>query len=123
MYLLILNGKHSNKSLVCDAPRWRASRPTARTLYAINMDDIKNFLSQLKKYESGDCSLGEVRLSFESLDRFHDFWHFIADEDIREKDPEYSKMQNNELKKFITAIEKGEYEAAQNITFLGESNV
>ena len=87
------------------------------------MDDIDNFLSQLKKYQSGDCSLSEVRSSFEGLDRFHGFWHFIADEDIREKDPAYSRMQNTQLKKFIRAIEKGEYETAQNITFFIESNV
>ena len=87
------------------------------------MNDIESFLSQLKKYQSGKCSLAEVRSSFEDLDRFHDFWHFIADEDVREKDPEYSKMQNTELTKFIIALEKGEYETAQNITFLGESSV
>ena len=86
------------------------------------MNGIANFLCQLIKYESGRSSLDEVRLSFEGLDLFHNFWHFIADEDIREKDPEYSKMQNTELTKFITAIENKEYDKAQNITFIGESN-
>ena len=97
--------------------------PHSSNVIRKNMDDIDIFLSQLKRYQSGDCPLSEVRSSFEGLDRFHNFWHFIADEDIREKDPEYSRMQNNELEKFIRAIEKGEYETAQNTTFLGESNV
>ena len=87
------------------------------------MDDIEIFLRQLKKYASGECSLDEVRSSFEGLGRFDDFWHFIADKDIREKDLEYAKMQNTELRKFINAIEKGEYETAQKISFLGESNI
>lgn len=49
---------------------------------------------------------------------FHDFWHFLADSDLREKDIEYAEMQNQALKKFILALEGKDYAFAESISFL-----
>ncbi len=87
------------------------------------MKELDNFVEQLRRYESGKCSLEEVKLSFQGLDRFQYFWHYISDSDIREKDAEYADMQNGELRKFILALETKDYDLAQSITFLGNSGV
>lgn len=87
------------------------------------MDSIEIFLEYLKKYSYGACSLEEVQRHFENLDNFHDFWHYISDQDIRAKDTQYAVMQNKELELFINAIEKKDYVQANNITFLGSSSV
>lgn len=87
------------------------------------MNEIEIFLKYLKQYVSGGCSLEEVQSHFESLDNFHDFWHYISDEDIREKDSKYAEMQNKELELFMKAIENRDYAKANNITFLGSSDV
>ena len=87
------------------------------------MNEIEIFLKYLNKYRSGDCSLEEVQYYFEELDNFHIFWHYISDQDIREKDAEYEKMQNKELEIVIKAIENTDYAKANNVTFLGSSRV
>ena len=87
------------------------------------MKDIDTFLKYLKQYLSGDSSIEEVQKHFENLDNFHDFWHYLSDEDIRSKDAEYAKMQNKELDLFIKAIEAKDYAKANKITFLGCSSV
>ena len=85
------------------------------------MKEIEIFLKYLKRYLSGSCSLEEVQAQFEKLDNFHDFWHYISDEDIRAKDIKYAQMQNKELELFVKAIENKDYAKANNITFLGSS--
>jgi hypothetical protein len=87
------------------------------------MDAIEIFLQNLKLYAAGACSLMKVQSTFENLDNFHDFWHYISDEDIRAKDAKYAEMQNKELEHFITAIENKDYAKANNITFLSSSSV
>jgi len=87
------------------------------------MKNLQNFIECLRKYESGEISLEKIKAAFEGLDRFHDFWHYISDSDIREKNAEYAEMQNNELKRFISALENKDYDLAQRITFLGNSGV
>ena len=89
----------------------------------MEMNEIEIFLKYLKQYLSGSCSLEGVQDHFEKLDNFHDFWHYISDEDIRAKDAEYAKMQNKELELFVKAIENKDYEKANNITFLGSGRV
>ena len=87
------------------------------------MNDIEQFLDILKKYEAGECELEDIRPYFEVLNMFHDFDHYLSDTDIRDKDTEYAEMQNKELRKFIEAIEKKDYQTAQNITFLSDSRL
>ena len=85
------------------------------------MDAIELFLHNLKQYTAGTCTLDEVQSTFENLDNFHDFWHYISDEDIRAKDAEYAEMQNKELERFINAIENKNYAKANDISFLSSS--
>ncbi len=49
--------------------------------------------------------------------------HYIDDEDLRAKDPEYKKMQNSELFKLINLVEKkASLEVMREIHFLGYSD-
>lgn len=70
------------------------------------MNDIQQFLESIRKYDAGKCTLGEVRKYYERLNMFHEFEHYLSDADIRENDPQYAEMQNNELIKFISAIDE-----------------
>ncbi len=47
--------------------------------------------------------------------------HFLSDGDIREKDAEYRQMQEQEMKKLINLIRKGDIEKAKEINFLYDS--
>ena len=87
------------------------------------MKHIEEFVALLKAYQDNRTSLDEIVPVFEKLSSFHDFWHYISDDDIRAKDGEYAKMQDDELAKFIAAVEAGDYERANRITFLGVSSV
>lgn len=87
------------------------------------MNEIEIFLKYLKQYLSGVCSIEEVRFHFENLDNFHDFWHYISDEDIRAQDTDYAEMQNKELALFIKALENKDYTKANSITFLSSSSL
>jgi len=50
--------------------------------------------------------------------------HFLADYDIRAKDPQYKKMQEYEMKKLISFLRAGrDINDILKITFLGESNI
>ena len=49
-------------------------------------------------------------------------FHYTNDGDIREKDTEYREMQNNELRKLIVLLKNKNLEAAQDISFLHDSN-
>ncbi|TBX21428.1 hypothetical protein TK45_12855 [Bowmanella sp. JS7-9] len=95
---------------------------TIKLLYGlIKMDKIIQFVKLLKAYQNKQIGLEEVVPKFKELDNFHDFWHYISDDDIRAKDQDYAAMQNKELDKFIAAIESGNYEQANKITFLGST--
>lgn len=48
-------------------------------------------------------------------------YHFLSDGDIREKDAEYRHMQEQEMRKLIDLIHKGNIEKAKEVDFLHES--
>ena len=51
---------------------------------------------------------------------FHGLQHFLADEDIRTRDEEYRRMQENEMRKLIRLLRTGADDATlRRITFLG----
>jgi len=53
---------------------------------------------------------------------WHGLEHYLADADIRAKDPEYRKMQNQELRRLIQLLEEGGSEKQiRAISFLGRS--
>jgi len=57
-------------------------------------------------------------------DTLANVYHFLSDFDIHEKDPQYKKMQENEMKKLISLIRKGSsIKDMLKISFLGESDV
>jgi len=47
--------------------------------------------------------------------------HFLSDGDIREKDAKYKQMQEQEMKKLIDLIRKGDIPQAKKINFLHDS--
>ena len=85
------------------------------------MEKIIEFLNLLKALQANIVTLDEIEIFFRKIDNFHNFWHYISDEDIRAKDSEYAKMQSIELTKFISALEAGDYNKAKNITFVDYS--
>lgn len=53
---------------------------------------------------------------------FHGLQHFLADQDIRSRDPAYRKMQETEMQRLIELLRSGATpEEIQHITFLGSS--
>ncbi len=69
-----------------------------------------------KACESLDWSkLSEIKAVYVNL--FH-YWH---DEDIRDKDKVYCEMQNSELKKLIVLLENQDYDKANMVSFLTDS--
>ena len=84
-------------------------------------DDINSFILALEKYINSNESLDNVENIFKNLEdkyQFIHFNHYLADEDIRNEDNEYEKMQNTELQKFIEALKNKSWDTAENITFL-----
>lgn len=71
------------------------------------MHTIDEFLGLLKAYNSRAIPLDGIVPIFLQVDDFHNFMHYISDEDIRLKDEIYASMQAAELAKFIAAIEAG----------------
>lgn len=54
---------------------------------------------------------------------FHGLHHFLADQDIRSKDPAYRKMQETEMRRLIVLLRSGAApEEIRRITFLGSSS-
>ena len=47
--------------------------------------------------------------------------HYLDDEDIRKRDPSYRTMQNNELDKLVSRLQRSDYEGAAKVTFLNVS--
>jgi len=45
--------------------------------------------------------------------------HFLADADIRARDPRYKAMQEGAVSKVITALRSGDVNMARHISFLG----
>ena len=85
------------------------------------MANTKELTSSLRLFEAGKATLNDVRRVFETLDNFHDFSHYLSDEDIRLQDPEYREMQEAELDKFLEALEAGDDKKANGITFLSNT--
>jgi hypothetical protein len=55
---------------------------------------------------------------------FHGLQHFLMDEDFRAKDPEYRKMQEDEMRKLIRLLEtEADEETLRCIHFLGRTHV
>ncbi|WP_018624791.1 hypothetical protein [Kangiella aquimarina] len=82
------------------------------------MDKIQEFLKLLKAFQANTASIDDVVPVFEELDYFHHFWHYIDDADIRSKNSDYAKMQNEQLDMFIAALEVGDYKKANEVAFL-----
>lgn len=82
------------------------------------MDKVQEFLKLLKAYQANNASIDDIVPVFEELDNFHHFWHYIDDADIRSKNSDYAKMQNEQLDMFIAALEVGHYKKANEIAFL-----
>lgn len=82
------------------------------------IDKIKKFIKLLKAYQANRSSINDLVPIFEELDNFHHFWHYISDANIRSKVSVYAKMQNEQLDKFIAALEVGDYKKANEIAFL-----
>jgi hypothetical protein len=51
-----------------------------------------------EKIKTADASLSHVP---------HLVWHYLTDADIRLKDPEYARMQNESLSRILAAMERG----------------
>lgn len=47
--------------------------------------------------------------------------HYLDDEGLRKRDPDYAAMQNAELNKLISRLQDSDYEGAAKVTFLGVS--
>ena len=78
---------------------------------------LENMLNQktsvsLSKIELEKLSTPEFEVIFSNLD------HYFSDEDIREKETEYKKFQNDELAKLIHHIKVGNLKEANKISFL-----
>ncbi len=87
-------------------------------------ENIDSFIFALEKYMNENTNLDNVEEIFENLEdkySFPHFYHYLSDEDIREKHKEYEKMQNTELEKFIDALKNQSWDKAEDITFLGNS--
>lgn len=56
------------------------------------------------------------------LDEVHsNLFHYWHDDDIRKKDADYARMQNEELRKLIRFLKEKDFSNAKRISFLGES--
>lgn len=64
------------------------------------MHTIDEFLGLLKAYNSKAIPLYDIVPIFLQVDDFHNFMHYISDEDIRLKDESYASMQDAEVAKF-----------------------
>lgn len=91
------------------------------------MKEIEQLISELEKLYAMTISCDDFdssleNLTFDNLDNVYaNIHHYLADEDIRSRDPEYKLMQENELKKLITYLKTNNYKAANQITFLHET--
>ncbi len=82
------------------------------------------FLSRLQKGEIGGqdaCdeihNLAALKMP-ELKDLFADLHHYIADEEIRDKDPGYRELQDSEMTKLITRLRTGDIAKANQVSFL-----
>lgn len=81
-------------------------------------DRILEFAALIRHYESTGEGLGEIEAAFKALNDFENFWHYLADADIRAKDSDYAAMQNEALNRFCGALENEDFQAARRISFL-----
>ena len=80
---------------------------------------ILEFAALIRHYESSGEGLREIEAVFKALNDFENFWHYLADADIRAKDPDYAAMQNKALNGFCDALENEDIQVARRISFLG----
>lgn len=78
----------------------------------------------LDRLLSGEIDSNSAQEQVESLAMtefgkvYGNLYHYYSDEDIRQRDPEYKKFQEAELKKLIGRLRSGNIEAAQEVSFL-----
>jgi len=69
-----------------------------------------------------DSESAQEQIEALSMEEFGEVYgnlhHYYSDEDIRQRDPEYKKFQDAELKKLIDHIRTGNIKAAQEVSFL-----
>ncbi len=76
-------------------------------------DELRASVAQ-KKIEA--LSIGDLGNVYANL------FHYLDDEDIREKDSRYKHLQNSELKKLIYWLKVGDLAKASKISFLTETS-
>jgi hypothetical protein len=92
-----------------------------------DIDQLCLFLAQLQNGEFGgdealDALANLAALKTPGLEElFGNLHHYIADADIRAKDPGYRKLQDSEMTKLITRLRTGELARANRVTFLGRT--
>lgn len=89
----------------------------------MKLESLPKFIEDARGYLNRNVTIESLTASYESVEAFYNFWHFLADEDIRIKDTGYKEMQETELKLFLRLVEAGDYDAAEQITFLGSQSV
>ncbi|MFT5413960.1 MAG: hypothetical protein ACI915_000268 [Gammaproteobacteria bacterium] len=83
---------------------------------------IERLVESLDAYIAGDQSLAEIESVFKTAGDFENFWHYLADADIRACDKEHNEMQGGELKKFVSALKRSDFRTARKITFLSDTD-
>jgi hypothetical protein len=99
--------------------------------HEIAMGQLKEFgpdlVKDLANLLEGKMSADEFERKLEALPRemgqvLCDLSHYLSDADIRQKDPTYAEMQNNELRKLIELIRSGgSPKEIERINFLAPS--
>ncbi len=88
---------------------------------------LDTLIATLRAAHSGEISSDEGRRSVAQLDWvdldcvgevYSYLDHYWSDSDIREKDEEYARFQENELSKLIAHLENRDFESAIAVSFL-----
>ncbi|MCW5608863.1 MAG: hypothetical protein KIT26_12565 [Nitrosomonas sp.] len=88
----------------------------------MKLEALPKFIEDARGYLNGNVTIESLTESYEPVEAFCHFWHFLTDEDIRTKDSVYKEMQETELKLFLRFVEAGDYAAAEQTTFLGSQS-
>jgi hypothetical protein len=89
--------------------------------------NMQVIIEDLRKLSSGVLSCGDFRqrmkaYPIELQDLIANIDHFLSDEDIRQKEPDYKIMQEKELRKLILLLEQNATESeVSKISFLAPS--
>ena len=91
--------------------------------------EVEAFVADLRRISRGDLGEDEFRARYMNAavpsfvaEVWHGLQHFLADADIRAKDPGYREMQERELERLIGLLQQGApKEDLRRITFLAPS--